>query len=268
MIDPTGEGFRWDLFLAFKAASLVFSKIQLDIREFLRVLNSPTASCPPTMTTKTCRFPSATEIDASLNPQSKKIKFVLNDRHDKSENRLLYRATIVSPTQQNNSIYVKFSQRYSIELHRYCASKGLAPKILGFEQLRGGWVMVAMEKIETVDHKKIASPSNAEKWEKDIRELVDGFHHEGLVHGDLRLANFVFAENPQRMLLVDFDWGGRDGEVMFPHELLTEELGVLNNQLLSRPITKDHDQRCLDKVLWWLREAGRKVEKPKRGMGM
>lgn len=256
MVDPTGEGFRWDLFLAFKAATLVFSKIRSDIGEFLRVLKGPTASWPPTMTIEKCCFPSATEIDAFPDRGQEKIKFVLNARHDDFENRHLYQATIISPTQRSNDIYVKFSQRYSVDLHNFCASKGLAPKVLGFERLRGGWFMVAMEKIDTVDREKITSFPNAEKWEKDIQELVEGFHLAGFVHGDLRLANFVFTEEPQRMLLVDFDWGGKEGEVVFPHEFLIEELEVPSNRLLDRKITRVHDKNCLSKALQWVRKAG------------
>jgi thiamine kinase-like enzyme len=252
MVDPTGEGFRWDLFLAFKAASIVFCKIQADIRGFLQVPKD--LDWPPAMTAETCRFPSVTEIDAFSNSQSEKIKFVLESRHDAVENRHLYHARLVSPISSDGAIYVKFSQRYSVDLHSFCVSQGLAPKILGFQQLSGGWFVVAMEKVDIVDPNSISSFPEAERWKTDIKTLVDGFHQKGLVHGDLRLANFVFtkSENPRRMLLVDFDWGGKEGEVMFPHGQLTNELGVSNNQLCYRPITKEHDRGCLSKVLHWL----------------
>jgi len=38
MVDPTGEGFRWDLLLAFKAAAIIFSKIRTDVDELVQVL--------------------------------------------------------------------------------------------------------------------------------------------------------------------------------------------------------------------------------------
>jgi len=257
MVDPTGEEFRWDLFLAFKAASIVFSQIQTDVDNLLRVLKGPPVDWPPVVTTKTGYFPSITEIDIETatfpKPQPEKIKFFLESRHDSVEHRHLYHACLVSPTspQTERAIYVKFSQRYSVELHRFCASKGLAPKVFGFQQLSGGWFAVAMEKIDTLDYKRIASFPRPEEWERSLKALVDEFHRKGFVHGDLRLANFVFtkSDNPRRVLLVDFDWGGKDGEVVFPHERLNEELGVPNNHLRDRQITKDHDRRCLSKVL-------------------
>ena len=36
----------------------------------------------------------------------------------------------------------------------------------------------------------------------------------GLVIGDLRLADFIFTnDSPRRMLLAEFDWGGKAGGV-------------------------------------------------------
>jgi len=202
MVDPTGEEFRWDLFLAFKAASIVFSKIRTDVDDFLQVLEGPPTGWPPVVTTETCRFPGVTEIDVEIdafpNSQLKKIKFVLESRHDNVEHRHLYHARLVSPTSPDKAIYVKFSQRYSVDLHRFCVSRKLAPKILGFQQLSGGWFVVAMEKIDIVDPRSITSFPEAERWKADIGTLVDGFHQENLVHGDLRLGfSTVFHRHTQ-----------------------------------------------------------------------
>jgi len=72
-----------------------------------------------------------------------------------------------------------------------------------------------MEKINIVDPETIASFPEPGEWgrRRHFEKLVHGFHLEGLIHGDLRLANFTFTEsdNPWRVLLVDFDWGGKDG---------------------------------------------------------
>ena len=258
MVDPTGEEFRWDLFLAFKAASIVFRKIQTDVKDLLQVLKGPPVGWPPVLTTEACLFPSVTEIDIETNispdTQLEKVKFVLESRHDNVEHRHLYHAHLVSPASSENAIYVKFSQRYSVDLHRFCASRGLAPKVLGFQRLSGGWFAVAMEKVNIVDPRTITSFPEAGEWERCFKELVNDFHREDFVHGDLRLANFVFTEsnNPRKMVLVDFDWGGKEGEVVFPHERLNEELGVPNDRLCDRQITKVHDQRCLSRVLEWL----------------
>ena len=254
MVDSAGGGFRWDLFLAFKAARIVFASIRTHIQHIVRVLSDPNADRPPILTTKTARFPSITEIKAypptDTDTQPKTIKFVLEARHDDVEHRELYHARLVSP---DKAIYVKFSQRYSVELHRFCAEEDLAPRILGFQELHGGWFVVAMEKIDAVDYRMITSFPEAGEWKSKIKQLVHGFHQKGLVHGDLRLANFVFtSDKPRRMILVDFDWGGEDGKVEFPHEELIEDLGVSNDRLYGRKITKEHDRKCLEKVTEWL----------------
>ena len=105
-----------------------------------------------------------------------------------------------------------------------------ATRILRFKEARsgntrvrtaGGWYVVVMEKIDEAD-----------------------FHGKGLVvHGGLRLANFVFAESDgtRKMLLVDFDWGGKEGVAAFPPTILNDELGVQNSRILNRKITFEHD---------------------------
>jgi len=67
------------------------------------------------------------------------------------------------------------------------------------------------------------------QWKKDFTSVVEDFHGEGFVHGDLREADFtVPAKEPESILLLDFDWGGEPGEVVFSstrllHEDLIEE---------------------------------------------
>ena len=260
MVDPTGEGFRWDLFLAFKAAAIVFFNIRADVYKFVQVLKGLDVSWPPVITSAMDRFPSITEIDESgtqpepePDPKKIQIQFVFDSRHDDLEHRHLYLAHLLST---NRPIYVKFSQRYSVELHNSCFSHGLAPRLLGFQQLSGGWFAVAMEMIDTSSgEKKAESAREAEEWEKEIRGLVGKFHEQGLVHGDLRLANFVISKDKdrRRIFLIDFDWGGKEGEVVFPHEQLIEELGIQNHRLRDRKITKEHDLGCLERVLEALR---------------
>ena len=103
---------------------------------------------------------------------------------------------------------------------------------------------MAMEKIDN----ELTSLSELGNWKKEIQQLVKDFHQEDLVHGDLRLANFIHTKsNPCKMLLIDFDWGGKAGEVYYPRGVLAEELRAQGDQddLLDRPITKEDDDRVL-----------------------
>ena len=49
--------------------------------------------------------------------------------------------------EETTPICIKFVRRYSSEAHLFCASRGFAPKLKGFDKLAGGWYMVVMENI-------------------------------------------------------------------------------------------------------------------------
>ena len=53
---------------------------------------------------------------------------------------------------------------------------------------------------------------------------MENFHLEGLVHGDLRDANILCKE--EYVMLLDFDCGGKDGEV-FDRRVLGKTLAKL-----------------------------------------
>jgi len=234
------EQARRRLFLAFKAASIVLAKIRGDVSKHVQ-------KTPQAIPLRSRGLPSVTGIKAVSSPSSR-IDFTLLGRYDSSsEYRNLYHARQLDPMKD---IYVKFTQRYSIELHRFCEKEGLAPKLLGFEQLPGGWFALAMEKVDVVGvmDLDLVSFSQLDLWKEDIGNLVKDFHRMDLVHGDLRLANFIFTKSsPPRMLLVDFDWGGEAEKVYFPRGELAVELHPPGGQdeRLDRPITKDDDNRVL-----------------------
>jgi len=231
---------RWRLFLAFKAASIVLAKIRGDVSKHVQ-------KTPLAIPLRSHGLPGITGLEV-ISPTPLCIDFTLLDRYDStSQYRNLYHARLVTT---NEGIYVKFTQRYSVELHKLCAEKGLAPKLLGFGRLPGGWYAVAMEKVDVVDVAELdpESFSTLDSWKGNIGGLVKDFHRMGLIHGDLRLPNFIFTKDgPPRMLLVDFDLGGRVGQVCFPRGELAEELRPLDGQVerLDRPITKDDDDRVL-----------------------
>ncbi len=109
----------------------------------------------------------------------------------------------------NKEIIVKFAPRYLIELHAFCADRGHAPKILGFQQLTGGWSAVAMDYIFPTVHPS-ESPDLAihcKKWIEDLEMLMKSFRDDGFVHGDLCEPN-ILCDGDQ-VMLVDFDHGGK-----------------------------------------------------------
>ena len=244
------EQSRRDVFLAFKAASIVIAMLRADARRLLRETNEL-----PVIPLESRALPSITEIRS---PSLPPITFTLLRRYDeKVSHRNLYHAR-VDPTDME--IYVKFTRQYSIELHSFCAAKGLAPKLLGFERLIGGWIVLAMQKVDIVEPWEMKSFSDVGTWKQEILALVQAFHEEDLVHGDLRLRNFIFTkESPHRILLVDFDWGGKAGKTFFPPGRLNEELQVQDGRL-DRPITKEHDRKVLKGTFELLEQVAARAE--------
>jgi tRNA A-37 threonylcarbamoyl transferase component Bud32 len=112
--------------------------------------------------------------------------------------------------------------------------------------------------MEFVDHdinKRLAHYARAhlDRWEKDLIRLVEEFHGEGLVHGDLRDVNLIVPRGePERIILVDYDWGGKHGDVSFPSRHLYEDLTTMR-ELESLEITKEHDRRVLRNTIGKLR---------------
>ena len=108
--------------------------------------------------------------------------------------------------------------------------------------------MLSQWNLSSPDSQSLPRPSFLliDRWTKELQCLITNFHLEGLVHGDLRDANILCKE--EYVMLLDFDWGGKDGEVFYPTENLNNELqeGRVSDDLR---ITKEDDRRVLGKTL-------------------
>ena len=159
---------------------------------------------------------------------------------------LLYKAKLKD---SERVILVKFARQYSCELHNICAKAGHAPALLAYQCLPGGWHGVAMDfeadAVPITHHSHISE--HLERWETDLNNLVLHFHDQGFVHGDLRDAN-ILSGNHGTVKLVDFDWGGEEGNVWYPMPTLNHELlvGRVSEDL---KITKGDDLRILKNTL-------------------
>jgi RIO1 family len=138
-------------------------------------------------------------------------------------------------------IVVKFVKRYSLELHCFCYERGHAPKILGYQRLPGGWWGIAMESL------RWARALDRPELVGEIRALVDAFHREGLVHGDLRECNIICTD--ETWWVIDFDWSGIAGQVEYPHSNLTEDLLIGRSGRDDLKITVEDDLAILKRAL-------------------
>ena len=250
---PSGDDTdRPALFHAFRAACVLRHKIHEDM---LRVTDEK-SGLPPIPNRNLPRIQS---IPKWPKPENGELKFDIvavacqpENIRDWNENRFIYQARTVL-----GIVLVKFTRRYSPELHDFCAKKGHAPSLLGYGTVPGGWNVVVMESIEHEQDRNLNqdAPTHWKTWERDLTSLVSEFHDHGFVHGDLRVANFIFpTNNPGKIFIIDFDWGGKAGEVYFPTWLLNEEL--VARRMESLLITKEHDIRVLKAALEDLKRIG------------
>ncbi|KAI6098355.1 hypothetical protein EDD17DRAFT_226114 [Pisolithus thermaeus] len=199
-IRASGDGDdRIALYDAFTAASVLLAHIQGDAAKLVHKPPHPIEQSrrilPPISSLHDPRF-------------STPIGFkILEFFPDRAAGRYLYSAK----TTDGKEIMVKFTRRYSSELHMFCADRGCAPALLGFERFPGGFFGIAMEFVECAI--PIPASPYTEKyreWVTQLRKLVEFFHAEGLVHGDLRYPNIICDQD--RVMLIGFKWGGKEGE--------------------------------------------------------
>jgi hypothetical protein len=236
---------------AFEAACLLRHHIHRDAEEFKSTHKRESLPIQPNL-------PYITEV-ATYSPSggasTSTICFQIHaeafqGRDTRYPNRFLYAATLDNLDNSNKSeVIVKFTRRYFPELHSFCASQGHAPQLLGYDTIPGGWLVVVMERIEQQDtNLQCYAHEHLQTWSNDLLSLVSEFHNKGWVHGDLRDANLIVgSENPRQVMLVDFDWGGRDGQVYYPTALVHEELEKPGGGDLC--ITKEHDDYVLGHTL-------------------
>ncbi|KAJ7850504.1 hypothetical protein B0H14DRAFT_2355645, partial [Mycena olivaceomarginata] len=121
-------------------------------------------------------------------------------------------------------LIVKFARRYNVGAHQILAEMNLAPKLYHHCSVRGGLVMVVMERVEGMmashwayHHQETPLPHFA-----DVRRAIEVLHHRNIVFGDLRLPNIMVCQHGEgeaRAVLVDFDWAAIAGRGRYPATL-------------------------------------------------
>jgi|SRR5712671_6857189 len=214
----------------------------------MRIASSPHR---PRLSFENYRFPYISAVP-KYGVANEEIQFQIIDRHSsQSDHHLIYIAETTP-------------DRETILLHEFCASRQHAPRIVGFRSLPGGWLVIAMPYLSSYVSPSQGDPTIldcfCEKWIIDLQDLTQAFHKSNLVHGDLREPNILC--NEEQLVLLDFHWGGKAGEVYYPDALLNSELtdGRTRTDLM---ITQDDDNRVLQNTInqLQLRKKRRKIGK-------
>ncbi|KAG6374948.1 hypothetical protein JVT61DRAFT_3703 [Boletus reticuloceps] len=157
--------------------------------------------------------------------------------------QILYRAKSISPDLDK---VIKVTRSYSIHLHDFCASHGHAPTIHGFQRSPGNVMVIVMDYLRGDHLGKEGTEESRNKMASQLRQLVKGFHLAGYVHGDLQLPNIYCVKD--KIMLQDFDWGGKVGEASYPSQILTSILKE-GHDMRNLKITKDDNERVLKTML-------------------
>ena len=121
---------------------------------------------------------------------------------------------------------VKFTRQYSADVHEYMAKLGLAPRLLGIQNIPGGWKMVVTDYSDYIRLAEMAPNANTRMVIRGaVLAAIQKLHDGGYVHGDIRDVNIlVNTESCIQIHIIDFDWAGRIGEATYPLEVNTVTL--------------------------------------------
>lgn len=136
---------------------------------------------------------------------------------------------VSSSTPSVQSVYVKFVDRYGVEVHEHLAKLGFAPKLWWFGEVVGGAFMVVMDEVKGRTVQDYLDDKDT-LLEKDLIGLDVALGHlrsGHFVHGDLRPPNVVMRVNDDgttTAVLIDFDWAGKAGKVRYPRGRLNRKV--------------------------------------------
>ncbi|KAH9945950.1 uncharacterized protein BXZ73DRAFT_95469 [Epithele typhae] len=152
------------------------------------------------------------------------------------------------------TVVVKFVERYGTRAHELLAEARLAPALLyhgpvwpGEDELQcRGHEMVVMEYVEGIP---AFEPEQQRAAAPEVGRALRVLHDNGMVHGDLRPTNILLLLGwwqgvEGRVIIIDFDWAGREGEVRYPCQLSKHVFPVDGIDDYA-PIVHAHDKGML-----------------------
>jgi len=163
-------------------------------------------SIPPIFPFITSFFDLATQTEETL---------AYEDRHHFEQGGWEGTAIFSASLNNGDAVFVKFVTRYNAPAHKLLAGEGLAPRLRYCAELAPGEThfMVVMDGI-------IGSNMHGERFQEEdltrVQQAKNLLHENGFVFGDLRPGNMVKPMDGTGVVLVDFDWCGRDGVDTYP----------------------------------------------------
>lgn len=151
---------------------------------------------------------------------------------------------------QDKLMVLKFTKRYGIDGHNYCAKKKVAPEVYAHNNITS-WTMVVMEYLSEEEYITAHTAIYDRKQDRKVllkkaEDTVSILHAGGFAHDDLRASNIMVSHDMMQMKVIDFDWCGLDGSATYPHFISTN-IPWHHSVDCGKPIKKEHDMYLLKK---------------------
>ncbi|KAI5992796.1 hypothetical protein EDD15DRAFT_2167901 [Pisolithus albus] len=184
------------------------------------------------------------------------VEFEYKEPLEDDDTCVTYRAQTVG-TYPNN-IIVKFVTSYGADAHQTMADAGFAPKLRYFGPIGTGATATWYGKLKMVVMDYVEGLTLSDALERGevpadfpthLREAIAYLHDAGFVLGDLREPNIMVTPGDKATVqLIDFDWAGKDGEVVYPVSISSDvqwPTGVAD----LMPIKREHDLSNLARIV-------------------
>jgi tRNA A-37 threonylcarbamoyl transferase component Bud32 len=107
--------------------------------------------------------------------------------------------------------------------------------------------MVVMDYVEGKMPKEALVEGLSSAHYEQLKRALARLHEAGFVFGDLRVPNILISGD--RVMLIDFDWCGKDGETTYPIDLNTfGDIVWADGVGAGLPMLKKHDEDMLEKL--------------------
>ncbi|KAH9846169.1 hypothetical protein C2E23DRAFT_907962 [Lenzites betulinus] len=149
-------------------------------------------------------------------------------------------------TTQPTAVVVKFTHTYSATAHALLAEHAgepFAPKLWFCEKVASvGMYVVVMDHLQ--DAQDAADRKMTATQYASLKKAITLLHGHDLAFGDLREPNVLLSGDG--VMLIDFDWCGKEGEVFYPYDINMEAaIGWHPEVFPCELIKKEHDMHML-----------------------
>ncbi len=149
-------------------------------------------------------------------------------------------------TTQPTAVVVKFTHTYSATAHALLAEHAgepFAPKLWFCEKVASvGMYVVVMDHLQ--DAQDAADRKMTATQYASLKKAITLLHGHDLAFGDLREPNVLLSGDG--VMLIDFDWCGKEGEVFYPYDINMEAaMGWHPEVFPCELIKKEHDMHML-----------------------